>query len=78
MEYTKEDPLYVIAIAACTNIASALLMKPEIKDRIFVVWLGGLSLDWHDNFSFNAKQDVAAARASWKRSSPGALPGRGW
>lgn len=42
MEYTKEDPLYVIAIAACTNIASALLMKPEIKDRIFVVWLGGL------------------------------------
>lgn len=78
MEYTKEDPLYVIAIAACTNIASALLMKPEIKDRIFVVWLGGLSLDWHDNFSFNAKQDVAAARVLLGSGVPLVLlPGRG-
>ena len=31
MEYTEENPLYVIAIGAITNIASALLLKPEIR-----------------------------------------------
>lgn len=78
MQYTEEHPLYVIGIAACTNIASAILMKPEIKDRIFVVWLGGLGLDWHDNFSFNAKQDVAAARVLLGSGVPLVLlPGRG-
>ena len=77
-EHTKENPLYVIGIAACTNIASALLLEPEIKERIFVVWLGGLGMDWHDNFSFNAKQDVAAARVLLGSGVPLVLlPGRG-
>ena len=48
MQYTLEKPLYVIAIAAITNVASALLMKPEIRDRIVLVWLGGNALHWHD------------------------------
>ena len=30
MEYSEDNPLYVIAIAAITNIASAILMNPEI------------------------------------------------
>lgn len=78
MNYTKENPLYIIGIAASTNLASALLMKPEIRERIFVVWLGGLGLDWHDNFSFNAKQDVAAARVLLGSGVPLVLlPGRG-
>lgn len=78
MEYTPEKPLYIIGIAACTNIASALLMKPEIRERVFVVWLGGLGMDWHDNFSFNAKQDVAAARVLLGSGVPLVLlPGRG-
>ncbi len=37
----RPDPLYVVAIAAPTNIASALLAAPEIVERIVVVWLGG-------------------------------------
>lgn len=78
MEHTRENPLYVIGIAACTNIASAILLEPEIKERIFVVWLGGLGMDWHDNFSFNAKQDVAAARVLLGSGVPLVLlPGRG-
>lgn len=78
MEYTREEPLYIIGIAACTNIASALLLYPEIKDRIFVVWLGGMGFDWHDNASFNAGQDVAAARVLLKSGVPLVLlPGRG-
>lgn len=62
MNYTSENPLYVIAIGAVTNVASAILMKPEIIDRIVVIWLGGHALHWPNNTEFNLKQDVAAAR----------------
>ena len=62
MEYTPEAPLYVVAIGAITNVASALLLKPEIVDRIVIVWLGGNSHEWPDNQEFNCQQDVAAAR----------------
>jgi inosine-uridine nucleoside N-ribohydrolase len=54
--------LYVVAIGAITNIASAILMKPEITERIVVVWLGGHALHWKDNREFNLFQDIAAAR----------------
>jgi len=60
--YSPDNQLYVVAIGAITNIASALLMLPDIKDRIAVVWLGGHAHDWHDNTEFNLSQDVAAAR----------------
>lgn len=76
--YTEEHPLYVVGIAACTNIASAILMDPTIVNRIFVVWLGGLGFDWHDNYSFNAGQDVAAARILLGSGVPLVLlPGKG-
>ncbi|MCQ2431364.1 MAG: nucleoside hydrolase [Clostridia bacterium] len=62
MTYTQEKPLYVVAIGAITNVASALLMKPEIADRIVLVWLGGHDIHWPDTKEFNLIQDVAAAR----------------
>lgn len=62
MNYTPESPLYVVAIGAPTNIASALLLQPAITDRVVIVWLGGHSVDWPDNQEFNAAQDVAADR----------------
>ena len=63
MQYSPQKPLYVVAIGAITNIASALLLSPEIKDRIVVVWLGGHAHHWPDTREFNMFQDVAAARA---------------
>ncbi len=62
MEYTSENPLYVIAIGAITNIASAILINPSIKDKIVVVWLGGNALHMSHNKEFNCMQDVASAR----------------
>ena len=62
MEYTQENPLYVIAIGAITNVSSALLLKPEIKDRIVLIWLGGNAIHWPHNKEFNLYQDVAGAR----------------
>lgn len=40
--YSKENPLYVIGIAAATNIASAIIKDKTIVDRIVILWLGGL------------------------------------
>ena len=62
MAYTAEKPLYVVAIGAITNVASALLLAPAIAERICVVWLGGHAHHWHDTMEFNMKQDYAAAR----------------
>ena len=62
LEYSPEKPLYVVAIGAITNVASALLLKPEIKEKIVLVWLGGHSEQWFDTNEFNMMQDVAGAR----------------
>jgi len=56
------DPLYVVAIGAITNVASAILLAPEIIDRIVVVWLGGHPVHFPHTSEFNLKQDLAASR----------------
>ena len=61
-QQNQERPLYVIALAAITNIASALLMDPTIQEKIVVIWLGGHSFEWPDSKEFNLSQDIAAAR----------------
>ncbi len=58
-----EHPLYVVALGCVTNIASALLLAPDIADRIVVVWTSGYpSSAPHVNTSFNLEQDPAASR----------------
>lgn len=69
-QYSSEKPLYVLAIGAITNVASALMMAPEIADRVVVVWLGGHALEWHDTAEFNMRQDVAAARIVFSSGAP--------
>ncbi len=59
---TPDDPLYVIAIAAISNVASAIRKAADIIDRIVVVWLGGHALTWPDTREFNLKQDVGGAQ----------------
>ncbi|HEY4384825.1 MAG TPA: nucleoside hydrolase, partial [Ktedonobacteraceae bacterium] len=58
----RSGPLYVIAIGAITNIATALMLAPDIADRIVVVWLGGNALYWPTAREFNLKQDMRASR----------------
>lgn len=62
MASTDEDPLYVVAIGAITNVASAILMEPRIIEKIVVVWLGGHALHWPDTKEFNLSQDIHGAR----------------
>ncbi|MEE2657586.1 MAG: nucleoside hydrolase [Candidatus Latescibacterota bacterium] len=56
------EPLYVVAIGAITNVASAILMDPAIVEHLVVVWLGGHSSAWPDTEEFNLTQDPDAAR----------------
>lgn len=70
MEYSPEKPLYVVAIGAITNIASAILINPKIVENIVVVWLGGHALHYSNTREFNMFQDVAAARVVFTSGAP--------
>jgi inosine-uridine nucleoside N-ribohydrolase len=70
MASTPQDPLHVVALAAITNVTSAILIEPRIIERIVVCWLGGHSLDWPDTREFNLRQDVSAARALFDSGVP--------
>lgn len=61
-EHSPERPLYVVAIGAITNVASAILLEPAVVENTVVVWLGGHGLHYHDAREFNLIQDVSAAR----------------
>ena len=70
MKYSKEKPLYVVAIGAITNIASAILINPEITERIVVIWLGGHARHFADTKEFNMFQDIASARVVMGSGAP--------
>ena len=63
-------PLYVLAVGAITNVASALLMAPDIVDKIVVVWLGGQPWYWPTAKEFNLQQDVPAAQVVFDSGVP--------
>lgn len=57
------EVLYVVALGCVTNIASALLLAPDIVRRIVVVWTSGYpSHAPHANESFNLEQDLWASQ----------------
>jgi len=70
MEYDSNNPLYVVAIGAISNVASAILLNPKIIDRIVIVWLGGHAFHCPDTKEFNMYQDMAAARAVFNSGVP--------
>ncbi len=62
-EYSPENPLYIVAIGAITNVASAILKNPAMKENCVIVWLGGHGIHVpRAACEFNMRQDIAAAR----------------
>ena len=61
----EKKPLYVLCQGAITNVAKALRVRPEIKDKIIIVWIGThgiLNVGKPAPFrEFNAGNDVTAA-----------------
>jgi purine nucleosidase len=66
----SSEPLYVVAIGAITNVASAILIEPGIIERIVVVWLGGHARHWSHTREFNLEQDIQSARLVFDSGAP--------
>lgn len=66
----SEDLLYVLTLGAPTNVASAILMEPEIINKIVVVWLGGKGLEWNTAREFNLQQDVFSSQILFDSGVP--------
>jgi len=65
-----EDVLYVVSIGEITNVASAILMEPEIIKKIVVIWLSGQPLDWPHAVEFNLGQDIFASQIIFDSGVP--------
>jgi len=69
MESTPEDPLWIVGLGAATDIASAYLKEPRIKDRVIVFW--HFRTRWPDKcWNFNVIGDVRAARTVFHSDLP--------
>ena len=66
----SDERIYVVAIGAITNVASALIKCPEIKDKLIVVWLATHAECMHAVGEFNMKQDVPAAQTLFDSEAP--------
>ena len=68
--HATDEPLYVVAVGTPTNVASAVLQDPSIREEVVVVWLGGQPHDWHTAREFNLRQDPHAARVLFGSGVP--------
>jgi len=70
MSQPKDEALYVVAIGAITNVASAILLEPAIIERIVVVWLGGEPQHWPWANHFNSGQDAPSTHVVFDSGVP--------
>ncbi len=66
----SEEFIYIVAIGAITNVASAIIKCPGIVEKCAVIWLGGHALWYKDTREFNLYQDVLAAQVVFDSKIP--------
>lgn len=60
-----EGELYVLSLGAITDVASALMLKPEIAQRMTVIWIGGRNYPC-GGWEYNLKNDIFAGAYVFK------------
>ena len=60
--HESDEIVYVLALGAITNVVSALVKDPTIKDNMAVIWLGGNHLEGDNLGEFNLVQDFTAGQ----------------
>ena len=60
--HAADETIYVVATGAVTNVVSALLIDPSIKDKICVLWVGSNCITAGGAGEFNLAQDFAAGQ----------------
>jgi inosine-uridine nucleoside N-ribohydrolase len=68
--YNAQKPLYVVSIGALSNVISAIMLNPEIINKIVVVWLGGHPYNWNTASEYNLNQDFIASKFLFKSKVP--------
>jgi purine nucleosidase len=62
---SEDDPLHVAFLGPLTDMASAILIDPEIVHRpVVVIWIGGVGyggIESYPGIEFNLSNDIAAA-----------------
>jgi purine nucleosidase len=66
----EDKPLYVAAIGAITNVASAIALCPEIIRHMVLVWLGPNAYWWENHKIFNCSQDYGASSVIYDSGVP--------
>ena len=66
----SDEFVYVVAIGAITNVASAIIKCPEIIKKTAVIWLGGVGYDSANYPEFNMKQDIPAVQVVFDSGIP--------
>lgn len=59
----QESPLYILTLGAVTNVVSAIIQEPTIRENIVVVALGGPPYHVSGFHEFNFAQDIEATKA---------------
>ena len=67
---SEADPLYIVALGALTNVASAVLMEPDIRNKIVICTMGGLALNVPNFNDANYEQDMEAAQIVFASGAP--------
>jgi purine nucleosidase len=64
-EASSDDPLFVAFLGPLTDMASAILLDPQIVHRpVVVIWIGGVGyggVESYPGIEFNLSNDIAAA-----------------
>lgn len=65
----ESEPLWVISLGPCTDIAAAWLKEPRIKDRVIAFWHG--RTQWPTKaWNYNAYNDLKAVRILFSSQLP--------
>lgn len=70
MALPEGERLTVVAIGAGTNIASALLMEPRLKDKLILLWQVGHDHECIEGGEYNMCGDINAAYAIFESEVP--------
>lgn len=58
----SNEIIYILATGCCSDITSAILIDPSIKDNMCIIWLGANCLDYKNEYEYNLLQDFYAGQ----------------
>lgn len=60
---SSDSPVFAVVTGCCTNVTSALMLYPQINEKLIVVWLALDNLDGHENTGeYNYHNDIEAGK----------------